>query len=284
MSGIGTLCIAAGIRFQQLEITDRRRHVPTAAIEWLPVTIHHPYVLSTRGFSVLEVSQLKFAYPKHDFQLCIDELSVAAGRQVAVIGPSGSGKSTLLNLMAGIILPDEGQVTVDGCRLGELSQSGRRELRITKIGLVFQSFELLEYLSVLDNLLLPFRLNRSLRLTAEVKQRATRLSEELGIAGKLRRHPDQLSHGERQRVAIGRALITEPSLVLADEPTGNLDPSSKTRVLDLLLENASRQNVSVVMVTHDHGLLDRFETLYEVRSPKEGSHTAEISMVQDRPI
>ena len=230
---------------------------------------------------MVEVSQLDFAYPRHEFRLCIDQFCVDAGRQAALIGPSGSGKSTLLSLMAGIILPNRGKVMVDGNDLGQLSPSARSDLRATKIGLVFQSFELLEYLTVLDNLLLPFRLNRALQLTPQVQQRALQLSEELEIAGRLKRYPGQLSQGERQRVAIGRALVTEPALLLADEPTGNLDPNSKRRVLDLLLDGASRQNVAVVMVTHDHGLLDRFATLYEVCSPKGGQAWAEISMVTD---
>ncbi|MEM8670411.1 MAG: ABC transporter ATP-binding protein [Planctomycetota bacterium] len=225
---------------------------------------------------MLEISQLEFAYPKHEFRLHIERFIVDAGRQTALIGPSGSGKSTLLNLMAGIILPDQGRVVVDGCDLARLSRAARGELRITKIGLVFQSFELLEYLSVLDNLLLPFRLHGSLSLLPQVRERATRLADQLEIASKLMRYPSQLSHGERQRVAIGRALVTEPTLLLADEPTGNLDPTSKAKVLDLMLESASRQNVSVVMVTHDHGLLDRFETLYEVCSPKDGQNWSEI--------
>ena len=228
---------------------------------------------------MVEVSQLDFAYPKHQFRLCIDQFHVGAGCQTALIGPSGSGKSTLLNLIAGLILPNKGKVVVDGNDVGRLSRAGRSELRITKIGLVFQSFELLEYLTVLDNLLLPYRLNRSLHLTAEVKERAKQLSDELDLFGKLSRYPNQLSQGERQRVAIGRALVTEPVLLLADEPTGNLDPHSKMRVLDLLLEGASRHHVAVVMVTHDHNLLDRFETLYEVCTAKNGEPWAELSPV-----
>lgn len=228
---------------------------------------------------MVEVSDLDFAYSQHEFRLCVDRLTIEVSEQVALIGPSGSGKSTLLNLLAGITVPRKGKVVVDGCDLTRLRASARSELRIKKIGLVFQSFELLEYLTVFDNLLLPFRLSSTLKLTPHVKQLAGRLSEELGISGRLNRYPSQLSQGERQRVAIGRALVTEPVLLLADEPTGNLDPLSKTRVLDLLLESARQQNVAVIVVTHDHSLLDRFETSYEVGLPQDGQAWAGVTKV-----
>lgn len=231
---------------------------------------------------MVEISQLDFAYPRQAFRVCVDELRVDAGRRVALIGPSGSGKSTLLNLIAGILVPQKGRVLIDGTDLGQLSPSARSDLRITNMGLVFQSFELLEYLTVLDNLLLPYRLNRSLPLTTTVRQRAMQVLDELEIADKRARYPDQLSQGERQRVAIGRALVTEPGLLLADEPTGNLDPNSKKRVLDLLLDSASRHHVAVIMVTHDHSLLDRFETAYEVGVVKDGQTWAELSKVISR--
>ena len=230
---------------------------------------------------MIEVSQLDFAYDGQGFHLRIDQFSIAAGRRVALIGPSGSGKSTLLHLSAGIILPPTGKVHVDGRDLTQLGRAARNNFRIAKIGLVFQSFELLEYLTVLDNLLLPFRLNRTLHLTAEVQQRAKQLADDLEIADKLARRPRQLSQGERQRVAIGRALIAEPALVLADEPTGNLDPTNKKRVVDLMLDNAAQRGATVVMATHDHGLLDRFETVCEIRGRDDGQPWAGISTLRD---
>ncbi|MEO1528398.1 MAG: ATP-binding cassette domain-containing protein [Planctomycetota bacterium] len=228
---------------------------------------------------MVEISELDFTYPRHGFRLCVEQLRVNAGEQLALIGPSGSGKSTLLNLMAGIVVPAKGTVCVDGSDLGSLSSSARGELRLTTIGLVFQSFELLDYLTVWENVLLPFRLNRALKLTPQVFELAEHLLEELELSGKRGRYPNQLSQGERQRVAIGRALVTEPGLVLADEPTGNLDPLSKTRVLDLLLASAAKHEVAVVVVTHDHALLDRFETAYEVGLSKTGEPWTEISKV-----
>lgn len=232
--------------------------------------------------SVAEVSQLEFAYPGSDFRIRVDSFGIDAGSRVAWIGPSGSGKSTLLHLIAGIAVPEKGRVMVEGNDLTRLNQAARSKLRIQKIGMVFQSFELLEYLTVLDNLLLTFRLTDSLHLNTDAKERAIRLAEELEIAGKLTRYPKQLSQGERQRVAIGRALAAQPALLLADEPTGNLDPNNKKRVLDLMLDTAARHQVATIMVTHDHGLLDRFENVYEVSSSTDGQGWAEMQLVSSQ--
>lgn len=226
---------------------------------------------------MIEVSDLEFAYPGQQFQLRVEQFSVAAGEQAALIGPSGSGKSTLLHLLAGIALPDKGKVIIGEQDLGNLSRSARSNFRIANVGLVFQAFELLPYLSVLDNLLLPFRLSNKLSLSASIRQRAHELAASLEIEDKLHRFPAQLSQGEQQRVAIGRALIVAPPLLLADEPTGNLDPKNKQRVLDLMLQNASQRGVTVVMVTHDHALLDHFETVYEV-APNASHSWSEVNI------
>ena len=231
---------------------------------------------------MIEVSDLEFAYPGQQFQLRVEKFSVAAGEQVALIGPSGSGKSTLLHLLAGIALPDKGKVIIAEQDLANLRRSARNSFRIANVGLVFQSFELLPYLSALDNLLLPFRLSSQAELSASVRQRARELAGGLEIADKLSRFPNQLSQGEQQRVAIGRALIIEPPLLLADEPTGNLDPKNKQRVLDLMLESASQRGVTVVMVTHDHALLDHFETVYEV-APDASQTWSEVKMQRNSP-
>lgn len=225
---------------------------------------------------MIEVSDLDFAYDAQGFRLQSDRFSVGRAQRVALIGPSGSGKSTLLHLLAGIISPHSGNVKIDGSDLTRMNHNARRSFRLNKIGLVFQSFELLEYLTVSENLLLPFRLSKSLTLSSEVRNRAVELASDLEISDKLNRYPSQLSQGERQRVAIGRAMITDPVLLLADEPTGNLDPSNKRRVLDLMLGNAMQRGVTVVMVTHDHGLLDCFESTYEIRSRKDDQQVAEI--------
>jgi ABC-type lipoprotein export system ATPase subunit len=214
---------------------------------------------------MISLSRVSFRYPSGDFVLEVPELDIAAGEQVAVIGPSGSGKTTLLDLMAGISVPASGSVVVDGVDLATLADASRRDLRVRRIGLVFQELELLDYLSVLDNVLLPYRINATLDLTRPARDRAVELAREMGLDGKLGRLPGQLSQGERQRVAVCRALVPGPPVLLADEPTGNLDPANKGRVLDLLLGRARAARSTLVAVTHDHGLLGRFDRVVEFK-------------------
>lgn len=215
---------------------------------------------------MIGIRDLKFCYPGSDFFLHIDQLSIEAGERVAVVGPSGSGKTSLLNLVAGVVLPDSGQLHVAGQPISTLADSARRDFRIRHLGMVFQSFELLEYLSVLDNILLPLRIGNGLSVRDSLHARACELAAHVGISDKLKRYPGQLSQGERQRVAVSRALLLEPSLVLADEPTGNLDPLNKTLVLDLLLDYARQQGATLVTVTHDTELLSRFDRVIDFRS------------------
>jgi putative ABC transport system ATP-binding protein len=207
---------------------------------------------------MISITNLRFRYPEGEFELNVPQLHVAAEESVAVIGPSGSGKTTLLHLMAGIRLPQEGTVTTDDVEVTGLDDGARRDFRIRRIGMVFQEFELLEYLTVLDNILLPYRINGSLTLDREARNRAAAVAEQVGIADKLDRLSTKLSHGEKQRVAVCRALIAEPVLLLADEPTGNLDPTNTGRVLDILLDAAAATGATLVTVTHDHDLLPRF--------------------------
>jgi len=214
---------------------------------------------------VIQIDNLTFQYREGDFHLRVPELKVPRGESLAIVGPSGSGKTTLLNLVAGILESGGGRVVVQGTDVGQLTEPARREYRIANIGLVFQEFELLEYLSVLDNILLPYRITTALKLTPEVRDRARRLADEVGIVDKLDRHPSRLSQGERQRVAICRALIAEPSLLLADEPTGNLDPGNKGRVLDILFDYARSNSATLVTVTHDHELVPRFDRVLDFR-------------------
>ena len=212
---------------------------------------------------MIKIDQLVFRYPKGGFALRIDELRVESGSSVAFVGPSGTGKTTLLHLIAGIALPQEGRIVVGDAEVSGLTNSARREFRIRKIGLVFQEFELLEYLSVLDNMLLPYRISPALRLEPKVRDRAVALAGRVGIADKLRRFARRLSQGEKQRVAVCRALLPEPHLLLADEPTGNLDPTNKGRVLDILFEYAREAGATLVTVTHDHDLLERFDRVID---------------------
>lgn len=219
---------------------------------------------------MLTVESLGFAYREGEFRLQIPQFAVAAGEKVAVIGPSGSGKTTLLNLVAGIFVPEQGTVRVGDVPVNSLSDAGRRDFRISNIGFVFQDFELLDYLSVLDNILHPYRITRALKLSREVRQRAQALAEQMGIADKLQRYPQELSQGERQRAAICRALLPRPQLILADEATGNLDPENKERILDLLFESVDQHGATLLAVTHDHDLLPRFDRVVDFHDFRQG--------------
>ncbi|MBB5958135.1 putative ABC transport system ATP-binding protein [Saccharothrix tamanrassetensis] len=178
-------------------------------------------------------------------------LTVRPGEAVAILGPSGSGKSTLLNLIAGLDRPDAGTVTVDGVRVDGLGEAASAKYRRTRIGMVFQFFNLLDDLTVADNVALPALLAGTAR--AEARRRTAELLASLGVARHADAYPGRLSGGERQRVAVARALVNRPALLLADEPTGALDTTSGEDVSKLLAElNADGQ--TVVVVTHDLAL------------------------------
>jgi putative ABC transport system ATP-binding protein len=212
---------------------------------------------------MINVQSLDFRYPSGDFCLSIADFTVAQGEKLAVIGPSGSGKTTLLNLIAGIIHPNSGSIQVGDVQVDQLNDAQRRRFRISNIGFVFQDFELLEYLSVLDNILHPFRISKALKLDQSVRQRATQLAEKMAIADKLKRSVSYLSQGERQRVAICRAMLTNPDLILADEATGNLDPKNKTHILELLFKSVEDNKATLLAVTHDHELLPHFDRVVD---------------------
>lgn len=213
---------------------------------------------------MIRVRDLEFQYDKSDFRLRVANLQIADRERVAIVGPSGSGKTTLLNLFAGIATPHRGSVETAGQDVSSMSDRARRQFRVRHVGLVFQEFELLEYLTVLDNVLLPYFLTPALKLDDDVRARAVRLAEGVEIDDKLGRNVARLSQGERQRVALCRALLTDPSVILADEPTGNLDPSSKMRVVDLLLERAQDANATLVAVTHDREVAERFDRVLDM--------------------
>lgn len=214
---------------------------------------------------MIALKDIEFQYPKSDFQLQIQALKIDSGQLAAFIGPSGSGKTTLLNLIAGILKPVAGLVQVGGREITQMQDSVCRDFRIANIGLVFQEFELLEYLNALDNILLPYRINPALQLNAHVRERAVALARDVGIETQLHRYPQQLSQGERQRLAICRALLPDPCLLLADEPTGNLDPANKEHVLDILFECISKTKATLVAVTHDTGIVDRFDSVIDFK-------------------
>ena len=215
---------------------------------------------------MIELSDVLFRYREGEFELRVPELALARGEQVGLIGPSGSGKTTLLHLVAGIERPERGRITVNGTAMSELSDASTRAFRIHKLGLVFQEFALLEHLSVLDNVLLPYRITPVLELDATARRRARSLIESVGLDKSSDRLVTQLSQGERQRVAVCRALVTEPLLLLADEPTGNLDPANKFRVIDILRDYAVEHDATLLTVTHDHDLLDRFPRVIDFKT------------------
>jgi len=212
---------------------------------------------------MLAIKDLKFQYPTGNFSLGISEFAVKAGEKVAVIGPSGTGKTTLLNLIAGITAPLSGAIKVGDTPIHTLNDAGRRRFRITTIGFVFQDFELLDYLDVLDNILHPFRITDALILDKSIRQRAQSMAEAMGIGDKLKRPSNDLSQGEKQRAAICRALLPQPKLILADEATGNLDPDNKEKILDLLFAAVEEHQATLLAVTHDHELLKKFDRVVD---------------------
>ena len=214
---------------------------------------------------MIAVRDLDFQFPQSDFRLAVPALNVSDGERVAIVGPSGSGKTTLLHLIAGILTPAQGTIRVRDQTVSLLGDARRRAFRVACVGLVFQSFELVSYLDVFENILLPYRLNAALPLTPDVPRRAAQLAAETGLAHRLRYFPHRLSHGEKQRVAICRALLPDPPLLLADEPTGNLDPAAKQQVVDLLFGQLQRTGGTLLMVTHDMEIAARFPRVINCR-------------------
>jgi len=183
--------------------------------------------------------------------------TIAPGERWAILGPSGSGKSTLLNLISGIDLPDSGIVRIGGVEITSLSERERTLFRRAHVGFVFQFFNLLPTLTVLENLLLPLELTGP--LGAEERARAHDLLDAVGLSDRAETFPDRLSGGEQQRVAVARALVHRPGLLLADEPTGNLDQETGERVLELLEELVAAQRATLLMVTHSLQLAGRMD-------------------------
>ncbi|MFM5178802.1 ABC transporter ATP-binding protein [Aeromonas veronii] len=181
------------------------------------------------------------------------DLQVNSGETVALVGASGSGKSTLLGLLAGLDLPSQGDIEILGKSLGELDEEGRARLRAEQIGFVFQSFLLLPTMTALENVMLP----AELRGARDCEPRARELLAAVGLGERLHHLPPRLSGGEQQRVAIARAFMTRPSLLLADEPTGNLDSKTGEKVIELLFELNRKHGTTLVVVTHDHQLAER---------------------------
>ena len=190
------------------------------------------------------------------------DVDIQAREAVAIVGVSGSGKSTLLGLLAGLDLPSAGEVFLSTHRLNDLDEDGRARVRGELVGFVFQSFQLLTSLTALENVMLPLEL----RGDREPRDQATQLLSRVGLEGRLSHYPKQLSGGEQQRVAIARAFATEPAILFADEPTGNLDNVTGERVIDLLFRLNRDKGTTLVLVTHDEHLAVRCDRLIRLEA------------------
>lgn len=192
--------------------------------------------------------------PEGDLTILADiSFRIAAGDSVAIIGESGAGKSTLLALLAGLDLPTRGSIWLDGKRLTDLDEDGRAAVRASSVGFIFQSFHLVPSLNALENVMLPLELAGA----ANPKAKAHEILSEVGLTPRARHYPSQLSGGEKQRVAIARAFATQPAVLFADEPTGNLDSRTGLRVMQLMFDLNMNSSTTLVLVTHDRSLAER---------------------------
>jgi putative ABC transport system ATP-binding protein len=213
---------------------------------------------------MIVVKDMLFHYRENGFELRIADLVIMKGEKVAIVGPSGSGKTTLISLLSGILVPESGSIKIEGLDFADLAVEDRQDFRAVRMGLVFQEFELLEYLKVLDNILLPYRINPVLELDNAVRERARQLAQDVGLGNKLHRFPRHLSQGERQRSAVCRALVAQPALLFGDEPTGNLDPRNRDHVMDILFDYSVKTEAPLIVVTHDAELIQRFDRTIDV--------------------
>ncbi len=206
---------------------------------------------------MISITDLSFAYPSSSFQLRVESLMVQPSQSLALLGPSGVGKTTLLRLMTGLLQPNSGEVKLGAVALSRLNEAERRAFRLTEVGLVFQDFALLDYLTVEENILLPQQFGKERPKIATI-QAAQALAERLEINMHWRKLAGQLSQGERQRVAIARALAHRPRFLFADEPTASLDTVRREVVMDLLRDYTQENEACLIMVTHDTELISRF--------------------------
>ena len=219
---------------------------------------------------MLALTNVKKSFPQPDGQrlsiLNIESYSLSAGEQAVLVGQSGGGKSTLLHVIAGISRPDSGSVIIDGIDLTRLHEAGCDKLRADKIGYVFQTFNLMPGFSALENVLLGMTFGRRKKDVA----RAQSLLDRVGLGHRLTHKPNQLSVGEQQRVAVARSMANCPKLLLADEPTANVDPANQQHVVDLIRSTCKDEGVSLLMVTHSMEVanqFDRIDQLHDINCP-----------------
>ena len=220
---------------------------------------------------MITISELAFRYrgrgpdASSTFGMRVDSFSVSRGSSTALVGPSGSGKTTLLGLIAGTLRADSGRINVNDQTITDFNDGDLGRFRIGNVGQVFQAFELLNYLTVSENVMLPWYISGNGRKD-DIRKRAADLLCGVGLESKLNARPEELSQGEQQRVAVCRAMLNDPRVLLADEPTGNLDQENKQNVVDLLVEQATQNNSTLLMVTHDESLLARFDSVLDMRN------------------
>ena len=208
---------------------------------------------------MLELSQIKKSFRQPNGELVpildIPEFHLASGEQMVLIGPSGCGKTTLLHTIAGITRPDQGKVVLDGVEATKFSEAGRDRIRADKLGYVFQTFNLLPGFSAYENVLLGMTFAQK-RQSAE---RARHLIDRVGLSHRANNKPQTMSVGEQQRVAVARALANRPAIVLADEPTANVDPGNQQQIVELIRETCREDNISLLMVTHSMEVANQFD-------------------------
>ena len=220
---------------------------------------------------VLQARGLKKTYQEDTLRVPVlhgVDMEVCRGEKVAIVGSSGSGKSTLLHLFGGLDTPSEGEVIVCGTELSGLSDKARGRLRNTSIGMVYQFHHLLPEFTALENVSMPLLIGG--HSVTKATERAKVLLERVGLAERLEHKPGELSGGERQRVAIARALANEPAVVLADEPTGNLDQGTAEQIYQLMLELNTEMETAFVIVTHDLSLAERMDRIYHLQQGRLG--------------
>ncbi len=211
----------------------------------------------TNVLEALELSK-EVSSPEGSLTILNDvSFTIRKGESVAVVGPSGAGKSTLLALLAGLDLPTRGHVVLNGANLSDLDEDGRARVRADSVGFVFQSFHLVPSLNALENVMLPLELAGQ----ADARKAARKIIDKVGLADRWSHYPAQLSGGEKQRVAIARAFATEPAVLFADEPTGNLDSRTGETIMELMFELNRSSSTTLVLVTHDNNLAERCDRI-----------------------
>ena len=219
--------------------------------------------------SILEVTNLTQKFRSGDHQLTVldhVDFSVTEGTTCSIVGPSGSGKTTLLGLCAGLDRPTSGEVTLNGIRLGPLSEDERAKVRNNYVGFVFQTFQLVPTLTALENVMVPLEL-RGMK-TTDVEHDARQLLVDVGLGDRTHHYPTQLSGGEQQRVAIARAFINKPKILFADEPTGNLDADTGNTIENLLFDLNKANGTTLILVSHDLSLAEQCQRIIRLKNGK----------------